>query len=194
MFVFQYAINKRKSKMKKTLIASLIASAVIFSAQASEPSFDYIQVGMNQYDDADSWELDGSFKLNNDFFITGNYESVSLDQSNVDIDTLSLGFGYLFNLSKEAALYTKLEYINLDATNAQLADDSGYSLGVGMKTMIMPNTELFTEVKHVDIGGSSTRFELGAKHYFSKTIGGYVKYERDDFGDDRYGVGVSVNF
>ncbi len=180
--------------MKKALIATLIASSAVMSTQAAQPSFDYVQLGMNQYDDADSLELEGSFKLNQNFFLTGNMETISIDQTSIDIDVLSFGIGYVFELSSDAAAYTKVEYIDFDANVAFEGDDSGYGLALGMKSMIAPKTELFAEIEHVNLEGSSTNLAFGLKQYFNDAVGGYVKYERNDFGDDLYGLGVSINF
>lgn len=180
--------------MKKSLIATVIASGLVLSAQASEPSFDYVQFGMNQYDDADSLELEGSFKLNQNFFLTGNLETISIDNSSIDVDVLRVGAGYLFDLSPDAAAYTKVEYIDLDANIPFEGDDSGYGLALGMKSMVAPKTELFAEIKHVNVDSSSTNLALGLKQYFSDSVGAYVKYERSDFGDDLYGLGLSVKF
>ncbi|PWK52973.1 outer membrane beta-barrel protein [Pleionea mediterranea] len=188
--------------MKKLLATSVIAAMASLSATANEPSFNFVEGGYSEYEDADGFMIRGNAELNKNFFVRGSYEGLSDDFSvlggpdDTDFNTLTLGLGYKHALNNNTSLYSHFSYLDFEVKSgdAKVTDD-GYQLGFGVRNQLSSVTQVYGEVTHNSIDGNSfTGLTLGLRQRLAENFGAYVEAKADDFDGDGFGVGVSYNF
>ncbi|MDC9513877.1 outer membrane beta-barrel protein [Pseudoalteromonas sp. CST5] len=170
--------------MKKNKIAILLVTAVITSpaAFAESPNFNYVAAGYLDGDidgdDADGWTFDGSTLLGENFFLSGQYQTLGNSDDGVDVDLnwLSAGIGYRTAIGANTDFYGLATYENVEleasyrGSNAS-NDENGYSLSVGVRSMVSDNIELDGRVGNVDIADESeTSFSVGARYYINNNV------------------------
>ena len=116
------------------LRSTLVILSLAFSVSATAAEFDYnyfsIGYGTTDFDDinvdGDGFSVEGSYAINNDYHVFGNYESAGLDFG-VDATTFSAGMGYNRSMTETVDLVARLsyEYVELDAPGLGDVDDSG---------------------------------------------------------------------
>jgi len=86
---------------------------------AESPSFDYLQGGYTNWNldgisgSFDGYQVSGSKSLNKDFFIAGDYQSVS--KGSLDAQLGTIGLGYKHNLTNTTAFFGQLDWANANA-------------------------------------------------------------------------------
>ena len=188
--------------LRSVLFTALIA----FSASAGAQGFDYnyFSVGyqrMNLDDgfidvDGDGFGVDGSFAINDSFFIFGAYGMGEFSEQgqSVDVDTLSLGIGWHTPLTERVDFVTGVsyEYIELSASGFGSADENGYGLGVGLRFQASEAIELTGGINYVDYGdGDDTGFGVGMLYGISENVDIGVSA---DWAEDTSAYGVSGRF
>jgi len=184
--------------MKKALLTTALLAGL--SAQAAQPSFNLLEAGINKYDQDNSTRLSGSFEINNNIYGVASYEFLTEESNDIfgdtDIDQFTIGLGYKMDLNEDTSLFGQFEYGEVSFKN-NFVDESedGYLLTVGMRSMVAENTEVFGQITHSNSDvASQTIVGFGARQWFTENVGAYVRYDRNDYGDDSYGLGVSVSF
>ncbi len=181
--------------MNKKLLASAVLSILSFGAMAETPSFDNVEIGYASYDfdglgTFDGYQLKGSKQISDDFYIAGDYTDVS--KSGLDLALLTVGFGYKNDFSNTSSFFTELDYARLDIGGG--ADDTGYELTVGIRSMFTEQIELKAAVEYLDIDNDdTTSMVLGGAYNLTDNFALFAdyKYESDI---SSYGVGVRFNF
>ena len=78
--------------MKKTIIASAILSMLSFGALADNPSFDNVEIGYTEFDfdgfDIDGFEVKASKSINDDFYVAGDYTTLSENGFDLKLTTV----------------------------------------------------------------------------------------------------------
>ncbi|MCQ8891150.1 porin family protein [Pseudoalteromonas carrageenovora] len=170
--------------MKTNKIAILLFTAAVASPAvlAESPNFNYVSAGyLNgdiDGDDADGWTLDGSTLLGENFFLSGQYQTVgnSDDGLDVDLNWLSAGAGYRTAISASTDFYGLLTYENVEAEasyrgNSASEDENGYGLSIGVRSMLSDSIELDGRLGYIDIEDESeTSITLGARYYMNKNF------------------------
>ena len=170
--------------MKTNKIAILLFTAAVASPAvlAESPNFNYVSAGyLNgdiDGDDADGWTLDGSTLLGENFFLSGQYQTVgnSDDGLDVDLNWLSAGVGYRAAISASTDFYGLLTYENVEAEasyrgNSASEDENGYGLSIGVRSMLSDSIELDGRLGYIDIEDESeTSITLGARYYMNKNF------------------------
>ncbi len=163
--------------LRSTLLIGLLA----FSATASAEDFDYnwlsLGYGMVDFDDinvdGNSFGIDGSYAINEDFHVFGDYEAANLDFG-VDATTFSAGIGYNTEMSDVVDAFARLsyEYVEVDMPVFGSDDDSGFGFGVGLRFTAGPAVELNAGIDYVDYGsgGDDTALSLGGLYSFTPTF------------------------
>lgn len=148
-------------------------------AMAESPSFNFVQVGYQEVDldigvggdvDGDGWGLGGSVEFGQDFFGYVSYSDIGFDFS-VDLTQLQVGIGWKTDVSQNTAFFARAGYAQaeVDAPGFGSADDSGYGLGVGVRSNVTPLIELYGEIAYADLGDGADTTTFGGGIYFNIT-------------------------
>lgn len=182
--------------MKRSLIALALASLLPLSAQADDKlSYTYVEGGYVNVDgDADGFGVRGSFEFaDSGFYGFGGYNTVEIDNTNVDVDTYDIGLGYAHDLSTNTALIAELAYINSDVDG--FGDIDGYRTSVGLRGSFSENFEGLVKANYVDGSDFSGDFSgtVGAQYKFAQNWGVVGEVEFAD-GGETYLLGLRASF
>jgi len=193
--------------MKRSLMALALAAALPLSAQASELSYNYVELDYARLNvdnagadfNPDGFGLKGSFALGDQFYGFGSYlrGSDTVSGTDVDLDQTQLGLGYRHGVSDSADFIGELSWINqgVDIEGLGSDDAHGGRLSAGFRGELAKNFEGYVKANYTDGGDFSGDFSgtLGAQVKFNPTWG--VTGEAEFGGDaDIYMVGVRANF
>ena len=161
------------------LRSSLFVALIAFSASgfAQELNYNYLQVSYGQVEfddtlfdvDGDGFGLNGVFAINEDFHLFGDYQTSGLDFG-VDLNILEAGFGYNRSMSEMTDLVARVGYVRVeaDAPGVPSQDDTGFSLGAGVRSAISDALELNGGIDYIDVDDDSeTRIRAGFNYSFS---------------------------
>ncbi|AXR07448.1 outer membrane beta-barrel protein [Salinimonas sediminis] len=197
--------------MKHILISAAFAT-FSFNAFAADmfsagPSWDYVEAGYQQaeIDDAGDFEPKGyalaaSKAIGENFFLKANYSDLSEEESGLDTDLsqFSAGVGYRYSATKTTDVYgvVSFERIEIEASafgESVEADDDGFGIEAGIRSMIIDQLELSAAVKHIEMDEGDTGFVAGANFYITPAIAVGASYEmRDDI--DFLGADIRYSF
>lgn len=162
--------------MKRSLLALALTAALPFAAQAGELSYNYVEGGYVNTDidgapTLDGWTLGGSAALGSSFHVFGNYATQEFNNTNIDIDTWRLGFGYNHALTDRADLIARVAYENADAGGG--LDLDAYSAEIGVRGLLAPQFEGWALAGYVDGDDVDGEFygKLGGQFKFNQTWG-----------------------
>lgn len=190
--------------MKKTLLALALLAGFAGTANASELSYnfievDYINVGDFGYaDDFDGFALKGSVAFGEHFYGVADYANTSASPFGVDtdIDLYNVGVGYKNKISGKADFFADVSYSHIRASSfGGGASDDGYTARIGFRGNFNDHFEGSVAAVHRDLGiaGTDTSLQLGAQFKFNDTWG--ITANTEFGGDDtRYSVGVRASF
>jgi len=192
--------------MKKTLLALALLAGFAGTANASELSYNFVEVNYVDAGDFDSngvfsftgWNIAGSVALGDNFYLLGDYAQTSDDPfgPSVDIDTYNVGFGYRHNISEKADFYSDLSYSNADVScfGCGSADGDGYRVRLGFRGALAEKFEGSIGITHQDYNdfGTDTSLSLGGQFKLNDTWGFVANVEAGD--NTRYSIGVRASF
>ena len=124
--------------------------------------------------------------------IRDSYGSASDDievfSSNVDVDfnTLSVGLGYRYSLSKTTDLFGVLSYEDMEVKassqgNSESESDNGYGLQIGIRSMLSEKVELSGSLQYLDIADETeTAIGVSALYNFTEQFSAGVGYSKSD--------------
>jgi hypothetical protein len=184
--------------------------AVSGAAHATDLNYDYLEVGYTIVDlddfnaDLTALSLGGSFLVTEEVYVFGNYadgrtENFNFfgDRGRLDLSGYTLGVGYRYALSRLtdlnfAAAFERqkfsgrrdLSYLGSDSEN-------GYSLTVGLRSLVSPQFEFLADVTYIDVGDDDTVLGLGGLWHFHPQValGAGVT-----LGSDATGYGATLRF
>jgi hypothetical protein len=160
------------------LRSSFLILLLAFSMASYADDFDYnyidLSYGILDFDDidvdGDGFGIGGSFAINSDFHVFGNYQSAGLDFG-VDVSQFAAGVGYNTELSPTVDAIARLsyQYAEVDAPGFGSVDDNGFGFGVGLRFEASDVLEIAASIDYVDFGdgGDDTGFGLGAFYSFT---------------------------
>ncbi len=183
--------------------APMFSSATVLADNGI--SYSYIQaiyqevevdVGGGFDADGNGYAVGGSVEINDDWFVFAGYASGDLE-SVVDLDQLTVGGGYHAALSEKTDWFATLAYVSADisAPGFGSADDSGFGVSLGVRSMVSPSLELNASASYVDLGDGADSTGFGAGLWY--TVSGNIALGIGaSFGDDvtTYGAGVRLYF
>lgn len=133
--------------------------------------------------DGDGYRFEGSYELNDRFFLRGEWEERSFDLG-IDGDALELGGGYRHAFGPNLDLVGTASYVEAEVGVPGFSvDDDGFALGGGVRARLADSFEVDAMLNWVDMdkGGSDTGIELRGRYYFSDRFA--IGLETD-LGDD----------
>ena len=185
----------------RLMASTLVLTAAMHSlplAAAGSPDWNYIEGSYVSSDldsdssgnlDIDGWEVAGAFQFFKDrAFVRGSYsnqdESLGSLFQDLELDILSVGLGARWPLADATDIYGDISYekwrIELGSVDE---DESGYSAGLGVRSVVWRGLELNGEVGYMDVGdfidGEAT-FKLGGIYTFGIGLGIGSSYEQID--------------
>ena len=192
----------RKKTLRKNNIFTKSAVSLLLaigmgatSVQASDVKYNYIEgryildAEADNNVDGDGFQLGGSFRIANDFYLIGSYQSLDLDFNN-DIDTLKVGAGYILPIHDKWDANFSLSLVNSDTNNN---DDSGFAVSAGVRGMLTPKIEGRASVNYIDVNNSDTYITLGGDYFVLRNLS--VGVEADVSGDlDTVSIGARYFF
>lgn len=190
---------------KKLLFTSLLLSALSTStvAIAKSPSWNNVGVGYINVDidDVDyepsGFALFGSHLVNENIYVHAKYLSTEDDifGEDLEITTLNLGLGYRHSLNVATDLFGEVSYLSADAEyNNQSEDENGYSLAIGVKSMLTENVEGVLSASRDSIDGESdTAINLELSYFVSEQFSFGAGYSFSDEANS-LSLGIKVHF
>lgn len=177
-------------------IPLLALTATPFASSAKAPNWNFIQGSYitAESDDSDlefepdGFGIAGSFLLNENIYFNAGYSSLSDEIYNVDVDFNqgTLGLGYRHPLTENTDMYGGVSYEYVEAEvesdfGSDSADDSGYGLRLGVRSMVTDAIELTGQVAYIKIDDESeTAIGVAAFYHFNNNVsigGGYSAQE-----------------
>jgi hypothetical protein len=199
---------KRNFSKALGVTGGLAALLLAGGAQAQDgPNYNYLQFGYLHVDfddtdvDGEAWSLGGSAAITDMFHVIGSYDDGDLDGDfgvDVDFSRLRLGAGINYALTSTTDLVGDLYYLDVevDPDGPGEADEDGFGLKAGVRSMLSDQLELNGGLRYEDLGGDlddETSIYAGAVYSFTEQWGVYGGAE---FGDDasEYGIGARFYF
>jgi hypothetical protein len=182
--------------MNKKLLALVVSATLAspFAMAQDAPSYTFGEVGYTTWDidgaDADGFTLDGSVALGENFFIVGNWGSVSGDGDG-DIDMSGIGFGAKMDNDNGGSFYASYNFGSWDLGAFDLDVDT---LRLGYRHMTTDKLELNGSFTSNDMeGDSETGFQLGLAYSATDTFQITAEFETIDE-LDMISFGARFNF
>jgi hypothetical protein len=182
----------------------LPASAQAQEAAGTRPSspqfsYSYVELGYDESDfdlgpvdvDGDGLTLAGSFEINEDWHVYASYGAADLDFG-IDVDTWTLGAGYVFPLREDIDIYGRVLYVdvNVDAGVAE-ADDDGLGVQGRIRARVTDELELEGGLQYIDLSDSDTSLQASARYYFTEDFSAALGIT---FAGDTDGIGISARY
>jgi hypothetical protein len=182
----------------------LPAITVAQETRPSQPEFDYtyVEIGYAETEfevgggvgdiDGDGLSVLGSFELNDEWHVVASYGQADLDFG-FDIDTLTVGAGYVFPMQSDIDLYGRVLYIDseVDGPGPLDADDDGLGLQFRVRGRVSDELELEGGIQYIDVADSDTSLQASARYYFTETFSAGIGLT---FGGDADGLGINARF
>ena len=185
------------------LAGLLILSSAV--AMADGLNYNYIQAAYQEVDidlgggvdaDGDGFGIGGSAAINDDWFIFASYSTFDFE-SVIDLSSLTIGGGYRAAVSNKTDWFATLGYAKaeVDVQGFGSADDSGYAVSLGMRSMVSENFELYGSLGYADLGGGADGTTVSGGFWYSLS-GNLALGVGAEFDDDvtAFGVGLRLYF
>ena len=201
--------------MRFKILSVLTASAALvpFMAQAEGLSYTYVEAGylntdIDEFEETvGGWGAKGSFEITENIFAFANFadQSANIGQGVGDIDFQSwdIGVGYAWPIADQTDIYGTIGYVSVDADlPGSIEDyfgsdpeDSGYSLGAGVRTRFAERFEAEANVQYANLSDYGDEFEFGVmgRWYITDMWALAVGYNAGDETSTFYG-GVRLQF
>jgi len=181
--------------MKKSMLTAVLLSAFSFGAMAETPSFNFVEIGLTQFDNDDSsievdgFEFDFNYDFSENYYFSADYTDV--EDGQFDSTLTNLGFGYKSEISNYSTVFSQIDWANIENNNG--GDENGYRLGVGIRSNFTRDLELTAMYEYLDLDESSNIYTVGAAYKVSNDYSVYADYKNSS-DVDQFSVGVRFNF
>lgn len=191
--------------MKHLLLGSALVLAPFAASAASHLELYYAD---QEIDDSgfsiDGDGFGGALRLGSSsgVFVPVRYESIELDDYDIDVSQFRAGLGYVFELAPSAALDLSVQYVRYDF---DFAEPDGWGGFAGVTGKIADNVSLFVrggffQIEEDGIEADGTEFSGGASVDLSG-FGVFAEYEITELDDseselqfDTLRIGVQLSF
>ena len=182
-----------KTKIVRSISAVVLAGVVssgFASAQAADFNYNYIEGTYESYDldgiDGQAGRLFGSYELNQNLNIIGEYATGNLDNptggADLDFEESAIGLEYHTSIAPKTDVTANLKYIKQDIDS--VGDEDGYGIGVGLRHWLTDKVEVDANIDYSDIDDNDdTKLKVGARYYLNDGLSvgaGYSISEEDE--------------
>jgi hypothetical protein len=191
---------------RASALIALLAPAVAVAQESAPPrpqspqfEYSYVEISYDETDfdlgpfdvDGDGLTLAGSFEINDEWHVYASYGSSDLDFG-IDVDTWTLGAGYVFPLKEDIDLYGRVLYIDVSAdAGPAAADDDGLGFQVRARARVTDEFEVEGGLQYTDVSDSDTSLQASARYYFTETFSAALGIT---FAGDTDGIGISARY
>jgi len=163
-----------------------------FNYSYVELSYDETDFDVGPFDvDGDGLTLAGSFEINDEWHVYASYGGLDLDGGS-DVDTWTLGAGYVFPLKEDMDIYGRVLYIDTSVdTGFAQADDDGLGLQVRLRARVTDEFEVEGGIQYVDVSDTDTSLQASARYHFTDTFSAAIGLT---FAGDTDGLGISARY
>jgi hypothetical protein len=191
-------MNNKNIVLTSLLITSLSVSSAVMAKSPSWNNIGLVYTSVD-IDDTDyepsGFTLSGSHLVSDDVYVYGTYLSVEdyIFSTDLEITTLNLGLGYRYALNATTDVFGQISYLNAEAKADGLSEDeNGYSLAIGIKSMLTDNVEGIIGASRDSLDGESeTSLSLGLSYFVNEKFSIGAGYT---FADDAKILNVGVKF
>jgi hypothetical protein len=190
-------------KLAKVVVGSAMLALAPLAASAADMSYSFVDVGYIETDidgvsdKADGFALRGSVGFAQNWFVLAEYVAQSVSEFDVDIDTISVGFGGHYGINENLDVVGKLAYteVDLSAPGGLDASDDGFFLEAGLRGRVADAVELEGGLRYVDFsdGGDDTGFYVAGRYHFNAMWAVGAEYRSADDASS-WLAGVRVSF
>lgn len=195
--------------MKNGVSRALLCAAFLLPAlgqaqeaarpQSAQFNYNYVEISYDELDfdlgpadvDGDGLTLSGSYEITDDWHIYAAYGSHDLDFG-IDLDTWTVGAGYVYPLKDDIDIYGRVLYIDQSAdAGPASADDDGLGLQARIRARVTDQLELEGGILYVDVADSDTSLQASARYNFTENFSAGISLA---FAGDTDGISVSARY
>ncbi len=134
--------------------------------------------------DGDGYRFGGTYALNNQYFLVGEFEEQSFDLG-IDGSTAEFGVGIHRSYSSTLDFIGTASFVQQEIKLVGVGvaiDEDGVALGGGIRARISDDFEVDASLQYVDLdqSGSDTRMKLRGRYYFTDRFAFSLETEFDD--------------
>ncbi|WP_223668500.1 hypothetical protein [Kangiella shandongensis] len=175
---------------KKLFIATSIALSSSL-AMANGVSYDYVQGSVQDYDNFDGVEFDGSMSFNQNWYGRAEVLKGETDHFDRDSDRYRINAGFHTPINNSVDFVAEAGYENIDQDLD--VDDSGFNALAGFRGMASQNIELGGYAQYSDVL-ESTDVTVEGRYHFNNKFSVGVEIGHDDELEDHIGANFRYNF
>lgn len=159
--------------------------------------------GFGGEDDGDGFGVKGSARFAEQLFFTGEYQAVEYDDSELELDQLRAGVGFVSAATPELNLIGRAEFIHveLDGPLQDSDDETGFGIHGGAEAMLSPQFMVHGSVGFISVDDADgPEFLVGLRFLANEAVSIFADYRVTrlsdrgsdlDLDDLRIGAGFS---
>ena len=167
--------------------------------QSAQFNYNYVEISYDELDfdlgpvdvDGDGLTLSGSYEITDDWHIYAAYGSHDLDFG-IDLDTWTVGAGYVYPLKDDIDIYGRVLYISQSADSGPAsADDDGLGLQARIRARVTDQLELEGGILYVDVADSDMSLQASARYNFTENFSAGINVA---FAGDTDGISINARY
>ncbi|MHA7833105.1 MAG: outer membrane beta-barrel protein [Algiphilus sp.] len=175
------------------ILGASLAAAPAFAATDSIghidgyyiPSAD-IELGGGE-DDGDGFGVKGRAQFADQLFLTGEYQAVEYDDSELEFDQLRGGVGFFAPLGPDVQWNARAELVRVELSvpGAGSDDETGFGVHGGLEAMLTPRFSVHGSIGYLSVDDADgPEFLVGGRFMASQNVSIFADYRMSRFEDD----------